>query len=38
VIKEKKEFLTNFDFFDPNGGNVASRNSESRQFSFLENC
>jgi hypothetical protein len=38
-MKEKKELLTNFDFFfDPNSGNVVERNSESMQFFFLENC
>jgi hypothetical protein len=37
-MKEKKELLTNFDFFRSNGGNVAGRNSKSMQFFFLENC
>jgi hypothetical protein len=38
-MKEKKELLTSFNFFsNPNGGNVAERNSKSMQFFFLENC
>jgi hypothetical protein len=38
-MKEKKELLTKFKFFfDPNGVNVAGRNSKSMQFFFLENC
>jgi hypothetical protein len=36
-MKEKKELLTNFNFFFyPNGGNVEGRNSKSMQFLFLE--
>jgi hypothetical protein len=36
-MKEKKELLTNFNFFfDPNGGNVALRNSKLCNFSFLK--
>jgi membrane carboxypeptidase/penicillin-binding protein PbpC len=37
-MKEKKEMLKFYLFFDPNGGNVAGRNSKSMQFFFLENC
>jgi hypothetical protein len=28
--------LTNLNFFDPNDGNVAGRNSKSMRFFFLE--
>jgi hypothetical protein len=39
VMKGKTKLLTNFKFFsDPNGGNVAERNSKSMQFFFLKNC
>jgi hypothetical protein len=39
VIKEKKGIANEVQiFFDPNGGNVAGRNSKSMQFFFLENC
>jgi hypothetical protein len=38
-MKEKKGIANEFQFsFDPNGGNVAERNSKSMQFFFLENC
>jgi hypothetical protein len=40
-MKEKKitnEFEINFKNVNPNGGNVAERNSKSMQFFFLENC
>jgi hypothetical protein len=30
--------LKKFNFFYPNGGNVAERISKSMQFFFLENC
>jgi hypothetical protein len=38
VMKGKTKLLTNFKFSDPNGGNVAERNSKSMQFFFLKNC
>jgi hypothetical protein len=40
-MKEKKitnEFEINSKNVNPNGGNVAERNSKSMQFFFLENC
>jgi hypothetical protein len=37
-MKEKKGIANEFQKkFDPNGGNVAERNSKSMQFFFLEN-
>jgi hypothetical protein len=35
VKKGKLELLTNFNFFNPKGRNVAERNSKSMQFFFL---
>jgi hypothetical protein len=37
--ERKNKIANKFKYFlDPNGGNVAKRNSKSMQFFFLRNC